>query len=86
MCLFQGTSSLTAKGAYGNVTEERFLLILLLSSFVTVWEGLAFNICAPPRRGGGGVRLGEPAGVIAATATGDLQHGCHTTVGGLSEG
>ena len=32
------------------------------------------------------LRLSEPAGVIAATATGDLQHGCHTTVGGLSEG
>ena len=30
-------------------------------------------------------RLSEPAGVIAATPTGGLQHGCHTTVGGLSK-
>ena len=34
--------------------------------------------------GGGG--KSEPAGVIAATAAGGLQHGCRTTVGGLSEG
>ena len=33
------------------------------------------------------LRLSEPAGVIAATATRGLQHGCHTTgQGGLSEG
>ena len=31
-------------------------------------------------------RCSEPAGVIAATATGGLKHGCHTTVEGLSEG
>ena len=30
--------------------------------------------------------LSEPVGVIAAIATGYLQHGCHITVGGLSEG
>ena len=31
-------------------------------------------------------RSSEPAGVIAATATGGLQHGCHATVRGLSKG
>ena len=31
-------------------------------------------------------RMSKAAGVIAATATGGLQHGCHTTVGGRSEG
>ena len=32
------------------------------------------------------ILLWGEGGVIAATATGGLQHGCHTTVGGLSEG
>ena len=32
------------------------------------------------------LRLSEPVGVIAATTTGGLQHGCHTKVWGLSEG
>ena len=41
----------TAKGACGNVTEELFVLTLLLCSLVPVWKRLAFNIyITHPRR------------------------------------
>ena len=45
---------ITAKGAYGNVTEELFVVTLLLCSLVPVWQRLAHNIRIPQRRCGGG--------------------------------
>ena len=55
--------SITAKGAYGNVTEELFVLTLLLCSLVPVWSTSAYNIRIPQR--GGYVIAGLSKGISA---------------------
>ena len=54
------------EGAGGEGRGQRLLLIGLSRPLV-----VSARFC-----------LSEPAGVIAATATGGLRHGCHTTVWG----
>ena len=49
MWISQGTSFVSAKGSNGNVTEELFVLNLLLCSLVPRTYRFAFNICIPQR-------------------------------------
>ena len=61
-----GTSSNTAKGAHGTVTEERFVVSLVVLR-PCAFCGLAFNICIPQRRfWGGGKRLEKGRGAISS--------------------
>ena len=43
-----------AQGAYGNATEELFVLNLLLCSLLLCRVKGSINICVPQRRAGGG--------------------------------